>query len=102
MITGIGGAGFTATFTGPVEPVQPLLSVTVRLKEPDDVTDIICSVDILLHKLPDTKFDERLTVPPSQNDNGPLGVIIGAGKGFTTTLTGVAAFEQPEIETVSP
>ena len=89
------GSGFTVTVVALDVALQPLLSVTVTLKEPEAETSIDCAV---------APFDQRyelmpagalsVTLPPWQNVVGPEGVIAADGA-FTVTCRGEDVMLQP-------
>ena len=55
---------------------------------PAVMTTIDWLVSLSLHILPDAEDDVSVTLPPKQNDNGPLAVMVGAGGiGLATTVT---------------
>jgi hypothetical protein len=57
----------------------------------------------LYHWFPDALLDVNVTLPPVQNEVGPLGVIVGvAGVGLTVTDVEVdAALGQPLVVTMT-
>ena len=56
--------GTSVTLTGAEVPVQPLASVTVRVTDWSVLTTMLWLVSPVLHKLPDVKFEERVTLDP--------------------------------------
>lgn len=95
VIVGVAGMLLTVTTTG-VEVADvhdPSHVYTVYV--PEVVTVIACDVAPLDHEFPDTADEVNVTLPPVQNDVGPLAETVGAA-GDAVTVTFVGAEEAEE------
>jgi hypothetical protein len=85
---GTAGFGFTVTDVIDEKPLEQLLaSVTYTMCIPVESTVIDWVVAPLFHVYSVALVDVRITLPPSQNEIGPLAVIVGVEGGvFTVTV----------------
>ena len=78
--------------------VQPLASVTTALKEPDVLTLIVASVELLLQTILFGISDDNCTEDPLQIAVGPFAEIIGAVGNYKVLITAGSEVElQPLI-----
>ena len=84
---GTAGFGLTVTVVAADAAVQPEALLTVTEYVPLVETTILCVVAPVLHTLFVAELEDKVTVPPEQNETGPLAVTTGVdGFGFTVTV----------------
>ena len=88
------GSGLTVTATFGDFRTHPFAFVTVTLYEPPLATLIDCVVAPFDQRYVRPPGALRVTLPPSQNVVGPLGVTVASGSGFVVTVIGAEVFEQ--------
>jgi len=88
VIPGTGGLGSKVTAVAAEDALtQPMLSVTLRVINADELTVIETVVSPVDQIFPVAVFDVRTTLPPSQKEVIPPAMIIGvAGAEFTETV----------------
>ena len=99
VIVGAAGKATTVTVMGSDSWLShPAEFVTCTVKFPDVVTLILRVIAPVDHKYVVAELDVRVTLPPSQKERGPEGVIDGlAGNGLTITETCLFIVENPSL-----
>lgn len=90
VMAGVAGTGWTDTVTGADCGEAQFAALTAcTVKVPDAVTVMDCVVAPFDQSQPSALLAVSTTLPPGQNDVGPLAVMAGAaGTGLTDTVTG--------------
>ena len=99
----MGAAGVEVTVTTTLADVAlqaPEVTVTERV--PELLTVIDCVVAPFDHTLPVELLELRVTLPPGQNESGPLALIVGVGMEVeTVTATAEDVAEVPDLVTLT-